>query len=336
MDEKKQIVVVNANFTQGDALFGLLKKYSQYADDRFVYWDEFAFTAEKLPETDALLVFNQPSGRLETICDPGKSIAFMMEPGDPYQNPWMFRQQDQYAKVYSPLHNSPNTVLSHGYIGWLFDYGREFLSGMGVPEKTNDVSCIASTLTQLKGHRNRTRFVNLLRKRLPAIDFFGKGTRYLHNKMDGLLSYRYSIAIENASMPFYFTEKINDCFLSYTVPLYYGCKNIGKFFPERSFIRIDIDDQEKAIRQIERCLFENDWRERLTALQEARELVLNKYQPLAGAAAVLREIQTAAEKKKMILMPVSTSLRKRIANKLMQLTNRQANHPPAMFQVKNF
>jgi hypothetical protein len=331
MDEKKQIVVVNANFTQGDALFALLKKYSQYADDRFAYWDEFAFTAETLPETDALLVFNQPSGKLEIVCDPGKSIAFMMEPGDPHQNPWMFSQQDQYAKVFSPLHNSPNTVLSHGYLGWLFAHDRDFLSAMDIPEKTNDISCIASTLTQLKGHRDRVQFVNFLRKRLPGIDFFGKGTKHLQDKMDGLLRYRYSIAIENSSAPFYFTEKINDCFLSYTVPLYYGCKNIGQYFPERSFINIDINDPEKAVRQVEKYLFENDWQERISALQEARELVLNKYQPLAGAAAVLREIQTAPAREKITLMPVTPSLRKRIVHKLRQLTGRQIDHPRAIF-----
>jgi hypothetical protein len=326
MEEKKQTVVVNANFTQGNALFALLKKYSQSADNRFVYWDEFAFTIENLPETDALLIFNQPSGKIETVCDPGKVIAFMMEPGDRHENPWMFRQLDQYAKVFSPLNNSENTITSHGYMGWLFDCDRDFLVNMKVPAKTKNISCIASNLTQLKGHKQRFQFTNTLRKQLPAIDFFGKGTHYLQNKMDGLLSYRYSIAIENSSMPFYFTEKINDCFLSYTVPFYYGCKNIGKYFPEKSFIHIDINDPEKAIRQIEKYLFANDWEERVGALQEARELVLNKYQPLAGAAAALREIKSAPGKTKITLAPVPPTLRKRISNTWMQFNKRQTVH----------
>jgi hypothetical protein len=332
MEEKKQTVVVNANFTQGNALFALLKKYSQRADSRFVYWDEFAFTIENLPETDALLILNQPSGKIETACDPAKVIAFMMEPGDRHENPWMFRQLEQYAKVYSPLENSGNTVLSHGYMGWLFDCSRDFLLNMKVPTKTKNVSCIASNLTQLKGHRQRVQFINTLRQQLPSIDFFGKGTRYLLDKMDGLLPYRYSIAIENSSMPFYFTEKINDCFLSYTVPFYYGCKDIGKYFPEKAFIQIDINDPVKAIRQIENCILKNDWEERVGALDEARDLVLNKYQPLAGAASVLREIKSTGEKNKIVLTPAPPTLRKRISNKWMQFTKNQVSHESNIVQ----
>lgn len=40
----------------------------------------------------------------------------------------------------------------------------------------------------------------------------------------------FHIAIENASIRNYFSEKILDCFQSRTVPVYYGCTNIGEFF----------------------------------------------------------------------------------------------------------
>lgn len=40
----------------------------------------------------------------------------------------------------------------------------------------------------------------------------------------------FHIAIENTSIKNYFTEKIIDCFQTRTVPIYYGCKNIGNFF----------------------------------------------------------------------------------------------------------
>lgn len=313
MNERKQIVLVNANFARGNALFNYLKKYSQESSERFVYWDEFAFSVEPLPESDAVLVFNQPSDSIETHCDPGKTIAFMMEPGDRNEHPWMFRQLDRYAVVYSPINRSANTILSHGFLGWMLNGDRNFLADMPVPEKTKAVSCIASNLTQLKGHNDRVRFVNELKKQLPAIDFFGKGSNYLPDKMDGLRDYYYSIAIENSSAPYYFTEKINDCFLAYTVPVYHGCKNIGKFFPAKAFIQIDINDSRSAMRQIRECLFRNDWPERLEALKEARELVLNKYQPLAGAATALRNIQPSG-KKNFGITPVTPSLKKRISN----------------------
>ena len=36
--------------------------------------------------------------------------------------------------------------------------------------------------------------------------------------------------MENTETPFYYSEKILDCFLSGTIPIYYGCPNIEKFF----------------------------------------------------------------------------------------------------------
>jgi hypothetical protein len=126
-----------------------------------------------------------------------------------------------------------------------------------------------------------------------------------------LLSYRYSIAIENTAAPYYFTEKINDCFLNYTVPVYYGCKNIGAFFPEKSFIQIDINHPSAAIKTIESIIEKNDWQQRLNAITEARQLVLNKYQPLAGAASIWRNLPPA-QKKSILLRPAPEKISRQI------------------------
>jgi hypothetical protein len=57
-----------------------------------------------------------------------------------------------------------------------------------------------------------------------------KGT--LKNKKDGLLDYKYSIAIENCTEEGYFTEKLTDCILTDTIPIYFGCPNIKEYFPD--------------------------------------------------------------------------------------------------------
>ncbi|MES2372750.1 MAG: glycosyltransferase family 10 [Bacteroidota bacterium] len=320
---EKIIVKVNANFDRGSALFDWLKKFGQKHDNSFVFWNEYAFTTDDIPGSDALLVFNNPSEEIHITSDPDKSLAFMMEPGVSQEHPWMFKGLNQYKKVYSPLNNSANTILSHGYLGWYFQHNWQFLSQLPVPEKTKSMSCIASGQKQLKGHRLRTGFVEMLRKQKPEIDFFGKGSNYLPDKLDGLLPYRFSIAIENTSAPYYFTEKINDCFLAYTVPLYYGCKNIGKYFPEKSFINIDITEHGKAIRKIEEAIENNDWHERLNALQEARELVLNKYQPLAGAAAIFRETESSGSKQKIEIDPINATMLRRIKDVIVKARNKK-------------
>ncbi|MES2329013.1 MAG: glycosyltransferase family 10 [Bacteroidota bacterium] len=325
MSNKKCIVTVNANFERGYELFTYIKRYAQYYDSHFCYWDEFAFTIDILPDTDALLVFNNPSEKIEAFCDPAHLLAFMMEPGGYIENPWMFKGLEKYGRVYSPIKRSSNTKISHGYLGWYFEHDWQFLSHLPVPEKTRAISCIASASKQLRGHRLRISFVEMLRKQKPQIDFFGKGSNYLPDKLDGLLPYRYSIAVENTSAPYYFTEKINDCFLAFTVPLYYGCKNIGKYFPERSFIKIDITEPEKALRIIEDALENNDWQDRLAALQEARELVLNKYQPLAGAAAILRETISCGLKQKIQVEPVKPTLIRQVKDIVLKARQKTVN-----------
>ena len=311
MEEKKTIVLVSASFYKGDELFAYLKKYSKKSDGQFVYWDEFAFTLENLSDYDAVLIMNNPSEKMEITCFPENVIAFMMEPGFRVEHVWMFKKLQQYATVYSPLQNSANTVQSHGFLGWHLMHDYEYLSKLAVPEKTAMVSCIASDLTRFKGHRRRVDFIKQLQQEIPTIDFFGRGSNFLPDKFNGLLPYRYSIAIENASIPYYFTEKINDCFLAYTVPIYYGCKNIGKYFPERSFIHINIEEPFGAIEKIKQIVSEDDWKQRIGPLQEARQLVLNKYQPLAGAAGILRQIKPTV-KQAVLLKPVPLTLTKKI------------------------
>ena len=53
----------------------------------------------------------------------------------------------------------------------------------------------------------------------------------------------FGIAIENFSHRGYFSEKILDCFLMKTVPIYWGCSNINEFFNQDGIIQIDnVDD----------------------------------------------------------------------------------------------
>ncbi|MBS1509602.1 MAG: hypothetical protein JST86_02080 [Bacteroidetes bacterium] len=316
--QQSYIIFVSASFLQGNALLQWLRRYATHYDDVFVYWHECAFTTNELPEYDAVLVLNTPSALIKTKCFPEMTLAFMMEPGVYAEHPFMFKQLDQYAAVYAPVPHSQNTIASHGYMGWLLPQDYHALSALAVPEKTKLISCIASSLQMLPGHRLRMQFVEALRQSFPEMDFFGRGFHFIPDKSEGLLPYKYSIAIENTSAPHYFTEKINDCFLTYTVPIYFGCTNIGTYFPEQSYISININEPENAVATIKAILQHDNWQERLPALHEARELVLNRYQTLAGAAAILRHIQPSV-KKTVTLKPVPPTLQRRLKNFLQHL-----------------
>jgi hypothetical protein len=318
------IVYVTSNFAGKSELFNWLKRYAPRHKDEFAFWDEFSFTTDELDEYDAALVLNTPGKKICIVSDPGRTVALMMEPGFKQLHPWMFRGTEQYARVFSPVAHKQNIEPSHGYMGWYFDRNISDLAVLPVPQKTRSLSCIVSSLKQLEGHRLRLNFVTSLKKAIPAMDLFGKGINYIDDKMDGLLPYRYSLAIENASAPYYFTEKINDCFLAWTVPLYYGCRNIDKFFPSQSYIPVDITDSKAAIKQIRDVVENDDWNARLEALKEARELVLNRYQPLAGCAAALRSMP-ASQKRKIQLKPIHTSFLQKLARSIGQFSIRQSS-----------
>ena len=63
----------------------------------------------------------------------------------------------------------------------------------------------------------------------------------------------------------------------YTVPIYCGCTNISKFFPEKSYIQIDIDNPQEALKIIRDTLSNDDYLARLPYLEEARNLIFEKY-----------------------------------------------------------
>lgn len=51
----------------------------------------------------------------------------------------------------------------------------------------------------------------------------------------------FHLAIENVKQDHYFTEKLLDCFLTLTVPIYWGCPNIAEYFDVSGIIMIEKD-----------------------------------------------------------------------------------------------
>ncbi len=71
---------------------------------------------------------------------------------------------------------------------------------------------------------------------------------------------QYGIAIENFSNKGYFSEKILDCFLLKTIPIYWGCSNIGDFFNTEGIIQFqNVDDLIEKINNIDPMHYDNNW-----------------------------------------------------------------------------
>ncbi|QEF99479.1 Glycosyltransferase family 10 (fucosyltransferase) [Stieleria maiorica] len=69
-----------------------------------------------------------------------------------------------------------------------------------------------------------------------GVECFGHGLKSLSSKTDGLVPYRFSIAMENIRSPGYFTEKLIDCFHCGTVPVYWGDPSITSVFDLRGMV----------------------------------------------------------------------------------------------------
>ncbi len=116
------------------------------------------------------------------------------------------------------------------------------------PEKRNAVAVVLSRKSLLPGHRRRQRFVRQLKVALgDRLDVFGDGYRKIGLKADAILPYKYHLALENTVMPSYWTEKVADAFLGFALPFVSGPPDLARWFPEDSFVPIDLADIAKAI-----------------------------------------------------------------------------------------
>ncbi len=106
-----------------------------------------------------------------------------------------------------------------------------------IHNKTKNFSIIASNKNILPGHQLRHL---IIRGSGNKIDAFGPNyTPFKHgpsNKIEGLKEYRYHFTIENSKKDYYFTEKLIDCLITGTIPIYWGCPSISNFFNIDGFI----------------------------------------------------------------------------------------------------
>lgn len=240
-------------------------------------WDGFQFTLEPIEKCDYLIVLNRPSQDTTVQCPPQHVWAVMQEPPSG-QLALMHRGDRSYRRVYT----SDDTLQGQRYIQsqpalpWHVNRDYDFLVQCGIPEKRRTLSWITSNAAVLQGHRDRLGFLDQIRDKL-EFDLYGKGIRYIEDKWDGLAPYRYSLAVENFSNPYYWSEKLADCFLAWAMPIYYGCTRISAYFPSEAMVCIDIHDP-LAIDKIRETVSSDLWRRNLDAIAQARRLVLDRYQ----------------------------------------------------------
>lgn len=122
-------------------------------------------------------------------------------------------------------------LLNRGnkYIKSLVGSSRVLDEEANIYPKSKLFSMIASNKRMTIGHNFRHDIINQLRHKY-NIDLYGTGYKIFDNKLEPLKDYCYSISVMNIKNNNFFTEVLVDNFRLGTVPIFWGCDNIGDYF----------------------------------------------------------------------------------------------------------
>lgn len=141
--------------------------------------------------------------------------------------------------------------------------------------KTKDLSIIASDKQMTAGHKLRHEVIRRFRPMFKGA-VFGRGSNPIDYKLEALKDYRFQVVIENEKNRHWFTEKICDCFVTGTIPIYHGTPSIGEFYNADGIIQFNTADELEDI--LKNCN-ETEYNRRLDAVKDNFERA-KKYKSL--------------------------------------------------------
>lgn len=160
-------------------------------------------------------------------------------------------------------HCANNAIYFNCCNNWITE--QEYRS-VNVNKKMPRISTVVGGKRQCIGHQlrlnlymNQDKIKNLdtfHSTNCPPPTFIPSSKFIFDTKMELFKEYQYSLVIENSQQTNYFTEKLLDCLLTKTIPIYYGCPNISDFFDTTGWIILEDTDISKCIKKINECNFD--------------------------------------------------------------------------------
>ncbi|WP_397544640.1 glycosyltransferase family 10 domain-containing protein [Roseovarius salis] len=183
-------------------------------------------------------------------------------------------KQHRVARIASRFHrvlSYNESLLARLPNGLFFPCGGAWVSDWRERDLSKHATCslIASEKRSQEGHVLRHAMAQRVRREGCDVAVLGRGYAPFADKAEGLAPYRYSLVIENARERNYFTEKLLDAVLCRTVPIYWGCPNIGDFMDVSGMILCETEeDMARALSMMSR----EDYAARLPGLHAAAEV----------------------------------------------------------------
>ena len=155
-------------------------------------------------------------------------IAWLFEPpcfSNYYQRILEVEDKFDYILTYDEnlLKRSPK------YLKYIVGQSRVVGDDAQLYQKTRKISMIASHKTTSVGHNFRHEIIKELQPRY-EFDVWGSGYRPFVDKLEPLRDYQWSICVMNSWSANFFTEVLVDCIRTGTIPIFWGCPNIGDYF----------------------------------------------------------------------------------------------------------
>lgn len=164
---------------------------------------------------------------------PGEKIAWLVEPVSIYPGiyNWICKNYSLFKEVWT----HDDEILKLVPIAKFVPTGGCWIEpdNIKISRKSRLCSFIASNKNWTIGHKLRQHIRSVLP---PSIPQFGRGFKEIGSKSEALMDYAYSIVVENSKRDTYFTEKIIDCFLTGTIPIYWGTNKVTEYFDPNGII----------------------------------------------------------------------------------------------------
>ncbi|MDP1923547.1 MAG: glycosyltransferase family 10 [Thiobacillus sp.] len=254
----------------------------------------FDFNPEPGGHADFYVVLGNARPYDRFTCAPQNTLFIAGEPRSKKLYPQAFYRQfghvvDSHAGSRHPhLHVSALGLNWHAGLDHStsrYRYGYDHLTGLACPAKENRIAIVCSNASKTEGQRQRLALLDSLKHRLgDRLVHFGRGFEPINDKMDAILPYRFQLVLENCVQANYWTEKLADAYLGWSYPVYLGCPNVGDYLPGDALLSINDLDVDTVAARIADLLDQPLSTARQTALAEARNRVLNVYNPFAWAA----------------------------------------------------
>jgi hypothetical protein len=185
------------------------------------------------------------------------------------------------------------------------NYPIESIINTTLPDKLNKVAIIISNKRSTEGQNKRVDFILKLKKDLnDDFHIYGNGFTPVKDKHDVHSKYKYSLIIENSIEENYWTEKLSDCFLSGSYPIYIGCPNVFSYFDERGMSILNIDDYDESLKTIKFILASDKYDDCIISLKKNREKVLNEYNLFNQIDKIISiKLKLEQKKKYLVIFP---------------------------------